>query len=100
MLTGSFGRGKVEYINIKGYRLVNDLDLAVFVEKNYYRVKRKYNSLIEKLAFDLQSHSKGIKQVDIHITNSWLYRFVPNLVRYYEIKNGYKTIYGSWTSRK
>lgn len=96
VLTGGFGRGEGGvYKNKDGYHLVNDLDIAVFVKDNYCHVKKKYSSLLEQLGSNLQAHAKGLKQIDIHITNRWVYRFVPNLVIYYEIKNGYKTIYGS-----
>jgi hypothetical protein len=101
VVTGGYGRGEGGvYKNKDGYQLVNDLDLAVFVEKNYYHVKRKYNSLIEKLVSDLQPYAKGLKQIDIQITNTWVYRFAPNLVANYEIKNGYKTIYGTMNLSK
>lgn len=96
ILTGGYGRGEGgAYKNKEGYQLVNDLDLAVFVQKNYCHIKRKYTHQLEKMSADLQPYAKGIKQIDIIITNSWAYRFVPNLVHYYEIKNGYKTIYGT-----
>ncbi len=95
VLTGGYGRGEGGvYENEEGYQLVNDLDIIIFVGGNYSRIRRKYNSLMEKLSVDLLPHAKGLKQIDISITNSWLYRFVPNLVNYYEMKNGYKTIYG------
>jgi len=97
VLTGGFGRGEGGvYQDKHGYQLVNDLDFEIFIKKRYYYIiKKKYSFPLKKLCDDLQSHARGIKQIDINITNSWLYRFVPNLVFYYEIKNGYKTVYGN-----
>ena len=73
---------------------MNDLDLAVFVEKNFNKVKKKYSARLKKLAVELQPKARGLKQIDVDITNSRRFRFVPNLVNYYEIKHGHEIIYG------
>ncbi len=95
VLMGGYGRGEGGvYRNSKGYSLVNDFDLAVFVEKKFRNVKKEFSSKLKELSVELQPKCKGIKQIDLDITNSWHYRFVPNLLNYYEIRNGHKVIYG------
>jgi len=96
VLIGGYGRGEGGiYKSKNGYRLVNDLDILVFVGKHYCHCKNKYTPLLEEMADDLLPEAKGLKQIDIVVTNSWMCRFVPNLVFYYEMKNGYKIIYGA-----
>jgi hypothetical protein len=95
VLVGGYGRGEGGvYKDGKDYELVNDLDIAVFVKRRYHYIKRKYGELLNKCAEELQPKAKGVKQIDIEITNSWNYRLVPNLVNYYEIKNGHKVLFG------
>lgn len=95
VLIGGYGRGEGGVYNTSnGYKLVNDLDLAVFVKKNFRNIKREYDNQLKKLAENLQPRARGIKQIDINITNTLRYRFVPKLVNYYEIKNGHQVLYG------
>ncbi len=95
VLMGGFGRGEGGIYNDGvGYGLVNDLDLAVFVEKEFSKVKKEYSARLKELAVELQPKARGLKQIDVDITNSRRFRFVPNLVNYYEIKHGHKIVYG------
>jgi hypothetical protein len=97
VLMGGYGRGEggVYKDDIDGFKLVNDLDLAVFVEKDFKKVKKRYNARLKELTVKLQPKARGIKQIDVDITNSHRYRLVPNLVSYYEIKQGHQVLYGS-----
>lgn len=101
VLMGGYGRGEGGvYRSSAGYRLVNDLDLAVFVEKDFRRVKQTYTRPLKALAVSLRPQARGIKQIDIDITNTLRHRLKPNVVVNYELKNGHKIIYGNLALRK
>jgi len=96
VLTGGYGRGEGGVcLSEGGYRLVNDLDLAVFVEKDFKRIKKQYTPRLKALATSLQPKARGIKQIDMDITSINRYRFRPNLVNNYEIKQGHQVLFGS-----
>jgi len=95
VLIGGYGRGEGGVLKVEGgYKLVNDFDMIVFVDKKFKKIKNKYKEPVEKLAKELQPKTNGLKQIDIDITNTRRFRLVPNKVSYYEIKYGHKVIYG------
>lgn len=101
VLMGGFGRGEGGvYRNSSGYHLVNDLDLAVFAEKDFRRIKQTYTRPLKALAVSLRPQARGIKQIDIDITNTFRHRLKPNVVANYELKNGHRVIYGNLALRK
>jgi hypothetical protein len=96
VLMGGYGRGEGGVYKKNGrYRLINDLDLAVFVRGNVKKIKKVYNIKLKETAKILQPQCNGIKQIDIDITSPWRHRLAPNLVNYYEIKNGHQVVYGN-----
>lgn len=95
MLVGGFGRGEGGVVSEREhYRPVNDFDLVVMVSKKFLKVRRQYTQKLQQLANGF-APQVGLKQIDIGISHPLRYRFAANLVRFYEIKNGHKVLYGS-----
>jgi hypothetical protein len=97
VLIGGFGRGEGGvYRDGSHYRLVNDLDMMVFL--NGYagiRPLRPIEQSLERLGEELLPDCPGLKQLDISVARPLALRTVPNLVSHYEVKWGHKVVYGA-----
>lgn len=94
VLVGSFGRGEGGVIFANGcFRPVNDFDIFVIVRKTFLLARRKYGVKLQELVRDLAKKTI-VKQIDICISHPFRFRFARNLVSDYEIRNGYKLLYG------
>ena len=94
LLIGGFGRGEGGVVKENGrFRPVNDFDMAVLVAKAYRRIHRQYTRQLQELCADLAPLC-GVKQIDIGISHPLRFRFAPNLVESYEVRNGYKVLWG------
>lgn len=95
VLIGGYGRGEGGVLKTEGgYRLVNDFDIIVFVHNNVRKMEHKYKNALRKLVKEIEPRTNGLKQIDIDITNTQRFRFIPNKVSYYEVKHGHKVLYG------
>jgi hypothetical protein len=96
VLIGGFGRGEGGvYRDGDHYRLVNDLDIKVFLN-GYAGIKalRGVNASLERLGEELLPECPGLKQLDISVVRLLSLRLAPNLVSHYEVKWGHKNLYG------
>jgi hypothetical protein len=96
VLAGGYGRGEGGAYRAGGaYRLVNDLDVLVFVQGSLRQARARYGAPLERLSHRLLAHGRGLKEIDLVLASAWQYRFlVPNTVGYYEIAHGHQTVYG------
>ena len=102
VLTGGYGRGQGGVCKDgASYRLVNDLDLMVFV-RGYLseRARARLNHQLEALGRRLTPMASGIKQIDLAVANTLALHFAPNLVVHYEVAHGHQIIYGALDLRK
>jgi hypothetical protein len=102
LLLGGYGRGEGGvYRDGISYRLVNDLDLLVFV-RDYLsgRARARLNQQLEALGRRLTPMASGIKQIDLTVADTLALRFAPNLVVHYEVARGHQVIYGDVDLRK
>lgn len=96
LLLGGYGRGEGGvYRDGTSYRLVNDLDLMVFV-RGYLsgKTRARLNQDLQALGQRLKPVASGIKQIDLVVPNTLALRFAPNLVTHYEVAHGHQVIYG------
>ncbi|MBA7490123.1 hypothetical protein ES702_00658 [subsurface metagenome] len=94
VLTGGFGRGEGGVICENGrFRPVNDFDIVVIVSKGYLRSCKRFARQLQELGEKLTPVC-GVKQMDIGISHPLRFRFAPNLVESYEIRNGHKVLWG------
>ena len=95
VLTGGFGRGEGGVILENGrYRPVNDFDIGVMVSTSgYLRRRKQLQARLQQLADGL-APQVGVKQIDIGITHSLAFQLAPNLVVWYEIRNGHQVLWG------
>jgi hypothetical protein len=97
VLVGGFGRGEGGvYQEGNHYKLVNDLDIKVFL--NGYagvRALRGVDASLERLGEELLPECPGLKQIDICVAWPLALRLAPNLVSHYEVKWGHKVVYGA-----
>ena len=97
VLVGGYGRGEGGvYKDGASYRLVNDLDLLVFV-RGYLsgRAGARLNQQLKALGRRLKPTAAGIKQIDLTVANTLALRFAPNLVVHYEVAHGHQVISGA-----
>lgn len=96
VLAGGYGRGEGGvYWSDPSYRLVNDLDLLIFVKCGLRRAKENYASRLELLSQQLLNDGQGLKEIDLILSHESIYRFfAPKSVGYYELVNGHRVIYG------
>jgi hypothetical protein len=96
VLVGGFGRGEGGvYLDGDSYRLVNDVDMMVFL--NGYtgiRPLRRIDESLERLGEELLPECPGLKQLDISVARPLALRLAPNLVSHYEVKWGHRVLYG------
>jgi hypothetical protein len=93
LLCGGFGRGEGGVVKEDGvYRPLNDYDLTVIVKKLSTIPEQLRNNFINfQKELDEIVH---VKQVDIALIDEWKLTIpYPSIARY-EIKNGYKLLYG------
>ncbi len=94
VLTGAFGRGEGGVVCENGwFRPVNDFDIVVIVSKGYLRSCKRFASRLQELGEKLAPVC-GVKQMDIGISHPLRFRFAPNLVESYEVRNGHKVLWG------
>ena len=94
VLVGGFGRGEGGVILENGrFRPVNDFDIVVIVSKGYVRIRKRYARQLQELSKKLAPLC-GVKQIDIGISHPLRFRFAPNLVESYEVRNGYRVLWG------
>lgn len=95
VLTGGFGRGEGGVMHENGrFRPVNDFDISVIVSKDYFRMRKRFARPLAELAERLASET-GLKQIDIGISHPLRFRFAPNRVESYEIRNGHRVLWGN-----
>jgi len=100
VLTGGFGRGEGGVIQENGrYRPVNDFDISIIVSRHYVRVRKRFTKPLSALAERLASET-GVKQIDLGISHPLRFRFAPNLVESYEIRNGHRVLWGNIDLRR
>jgi hypothetical protein len=102
VLVGSYGRGEGGVYKFgSNYNLVNDLDLLAFVKNGLKNAKERFDSSLKNLSHQLLKYGKGLKEIDIELTNVWRYRyFITKTVSYYEIAKGHQVIYGNLNLNK
>lgn len=95
VLVGGYGRGEGGmHLENGEYRLVNDLDLLVFVNRSW-KAEPGIPGAVKDLARRLLPYGRGLKAIDLELTSVWRYRFlVPNTVGYYEIARGNQVVHG------
>ena len=101
VLTGSFGRGEGGVIRKDGrYRPVNDFDIGVLVSAPDYFLRRKQLQARLQQAADELAPQVGVKQIDVGISHALSFRLAPNLVNWYEIRNGHRVLWGDVDLKK
>lgn len=96
VLIGGFGRGEGGvYLDGDSYRLVNDVNLLVFVNGfSYFTEKKKIEKSLRLVSDEVVPYCRGLKQVDISLAKPLALKSSPNLVSHYEIREGHKVVYG------
>jgi len=101
ILTGGFGRGEGGiFKDGDNYFFVNDIDLIVIPKRNKRKIKRQIPLVIEAISQKKILEKNSLKQIDFSICSNLLLKFAPNLISYYEIREGSKIIYGNYDLKK
>ena len=97
ILTGGFGRGEggVFWDGAK-YSLVNDIDLIVIPKKNSKEIRKQIPLVLEVITQKGLLKKSGLKQIDFTISSILSLKLSPNLISYYEVREGSQIVYGDY----